>query len=289
MTNQRAISADPRLAQLEDSENKIRTAFRRGLDATCSIAKELHKIYSQDLYTVKTEDFTEYITDYLNINIVTYRRIVAISQTVAQLQDAGLALPANESLAAELSRLDPDLRPKIWNSLVIQAETEEKALTTEDIRRAVDMVQRQAPRTLKAAAPAGIEVEMDQENGSEPPAKPSKPQAQEGQLVLTEKGEAALSRIKKICGAQIAKAIEDGTIAMTERDIRNWAEYDDAMMRTLVYYIVQRWTLSKAVAFESREIQESTDIRDLITIASARGGSARVNFGKAKISVDLET
>ena len=223
------------------------------------------------------------------MDIRTYRRIVAVSQTVAQLQDAGLALPANQTQAEELSRLDPGLRAKIWNSLVIQAETEDKALTTEDIRRAVDLVEKQVPQAARPAqVTAGIEVDMDQENGSQPP--PAKPQAQEeGQLVLTEKGEAALSRIKKICGAQIAKAIEDGTIAMTERDIRNWAEYDDAMMRTLVYYIVNRWTLSKAVAFEAREIQESTDVRDLITIASARGGSARVNFGKAKISVDLAT
>ena len=289
MTN-RALSADTaRATALEESETKIRSAFRRTLMSTCEIAKELHKILEGELYTLKTPDFTEYVTDYLNINIVTYRRIVAVSQTVAQFRDAGLPLPENETIAAELSRLEAGLRPKVWNELVIQAERQEKTLTAEEGRRAVDAVL----TPIRPAITGGIEVDMDSgDNGtSAPAARKPKPQVQdqEAQLILTEKGEAALARIKKVCGKQIAEAITSGTLAMTERELRHWAEYDDEMMKTLVYYLVSlRWTLLKAVAFENREISESTDVHELLLLAYARSGLARVNYQKAKITVELE-
>ena len=287
----RALSADTaRNTAREDCENKIRMAFRRGLEATCAIAAQLHKIYKEELYTTITPDFNEYIVDYLKIDIRTYRRIIAVSQTISQLQEAGLALPANETQAAELSRLDPSLRPTVWNDLMIRAEREEKTLTAEDVKHAVELAQAARPVTAPAA---NIEVDMeDQDNGASPPAKKPKPGAvQEGQLVLTEKGEAALNRIRKICGDEIADAIEQGTKALTEREIRNWAEYDDALMRTLVYYIVDRnWPLSKAVAFETRPIEDSTDVHELILIASARGGTARINYdNRARITIELET
>jgi hypothetical protein len=290
----RAISADTaRKTALEDSEMKIKSAFRRGLLATCEIAKELHKIYHQELYTVKTPDFSEYVTTCLNINQTTYRRIIAVKQTVDQLQEDGLELPANESQAAELARLDPPLRSRVWNDLVIRAEREEKTLTLEDVRRAVEIATEVIPheprRTSDPDATASVEVdmEMDDNNGSQPRKKA----VQEGQLILTEKGEAALNRIRKVCGDEFATAIEDGTKAMTERDIKNWAEYDDAMMRQLVFFMFdQGYPLSKAVNFITREIDDSTDVRDLILIASSRGGSAQINFGnRAKITVELVT
>jgi hypothetical protein len=288
----RALSADTaRKTQLEDCEIKIRTAFRRGLEATCLIAKELHKIYRDELYTEKTADFSEYITEFLQIDLRTYRRIIAVSQTVQQLQDAGLALPANESQAAELSRLEPELRATVWNNLVIRAEGQDKILTTEDVKHAVEQAEAAQPVAAQAQAQEGgqVEIEMgDQENGQGPPARKKSP-AQEGVLVLTEKGEAALNRIRKICGAQIAQAIEEGTRAMTEREIRNWAEYDDQMMRNLTYYVIDKnWPLNKAVAFENKAIEDSTDVHELILIASARGGSAAINYeNRARIVIEL--
>jgi hypothetical protein len=278
----RALSTDTALkTELEDCENKIKSAFRRGLLATCEIAKELHKIYSEELYKVKTQDFTEYVTISLNINIVTYRRIIAVSQTVAQLRDAGLELPANESQVAELARLDAPMRAKVWNDLVIRAEKLEKALTLEDIKHAVELAESQTPKRE-------VEVEMeDKDNGSEPPTKKKSP-IQEGVLVLTEKGEAALNRIRKICGTEIAQAIQMGIKAMTEREIKNWAEYDDEMMRQLVYYIIdQNWPLTKAVGFINKEVDDSTDVHDLILIASSRGGSARIKYDRANITIEL--
>ena len=279
------------MTALEDSENKIKSAFRRGLEATCVIAKELHKIYASEAYTLISETWADYIKIRLNMDIRSYRRIIGVSQTIAQLQDAGLALPANQNQAEELSRLDPQLRAKIWNHLVVQAERDDRTLTAEDIKRAVDEAVEVAGKAQvnAKAPPAGIEIDMDdKDNGASPPAKKPKPEVQEGQLILTEKGEAALNRIRKICGEEIADAIQSGAKAMTEREIRNWAEYDEAMVRTLTYYVIDKnWPLSKAVAFEQREIQESTDVSELIMIASARGGSARVNFNKAKITIEL--
>ena len=128
-------------------------------------------------------------------------------------------------------------------------------------------------------------------NGEEPPApaRKSKPQAQDAVLVLTEKGEAALSRVRKVCGEEIANAISSGTKAMTERDLRNWAEYDPEMMRQLVYFIFdQNYPLTKAVNFLARGIDDSTDVYDLILIASSRGGTAMINHDRAKITIELK-
>lgn len=284
----RALSADAaRRTAREDSENKIRSAFRRGLLATCEIAKELHKILEGELHTDITDDFTEYVTDHLKIDIRSYRRIVAVSQTIAQLQNAGLTLPANETQAAELARLDAPLRPRVWNDLVIRAEQEEKTLTTDDVRRAVEIAEQLAPEPAK---PREVEVDMDLgETNGDHPAKKKKPQAEEAVVVLTEKGEAALNRIRKICGDEIADAIIDGTKAMTEREIRNWAEFDPEMMRQLVFFVFdQNYPLSKAVNFVSKEIDDSTDVGKLVLIASSRGGTASINYeNRAKITIEI--
>src|SRR4029077_847975 len=142
MNTQRAISADTaRKAALDECELKIVTAFRRGLEATCSIARELHKILRDELYKAKTQEFKDYLREYLKIDERSFRRIIAISQTVDQLKEAGLELPANESQAAELSRLQPPLRPKIWLELITKAEREDKNLTLDEVRRAVENVE----------------------------------------------------------------------------------------------------------------------------------------------------
>lgn len=291
MTN-RALSADTaRKTQLEECELKIRSAFRRGLEATCLIATELHKILRDELYKEVTPEFKEYLAFKLQIDERSYRRIILVSQTVALLKEAGLQLPANESQAAELGRLDAELRPRVWNELVVEAERQDKTLILDDVRQAVEAVEsRPAPKAPKRSG--SVEVEM-QDNGSEPPtrskSKPEEP-VQEAELILTEKGEAALNRIRKVCGNEIADAIEDGTRSLTEREIRNWAEYDDAMMRMLTYYVIDRgWPLSKAVSFETRhqQIEDSTDVSELILIASARGGSALILHNKARITIEL--
>ena len=282
---------DARAAALEECENKIRAAFRRGLQATCDIAKEMGKIKREELYLGKTSDFIEYVTDYLGIPLTSFRRIVAVSQTVAQLQEAGLKLPANQAQAEELSKLEVSMRPQVWNNLVLEAERLEKILTPEDVRRAVEASERQAPKAQPQIQDQGIEIAMDSsENGDSPrkSAQADAQDAQDAQLILTEKGEAALQRIRWICGAEIADAILDGTRVLSERELRNWAEYDDAMMRSLVYFVNQNWPLAKAVAFLSKPVEGSTDVDDLLLYAGSRGGSAIINYNdRARIIIEL--
>ncbi len=293
MTTKRAITAGTaRKVALEECLIRMKSAFRRGLEATCTIAKELHKIYREELYLEVTEDFNEFVTDYLNINIATYRRLIAVSQTVHQLQEAGLELPANETQVAELARLDPLIRTRVWNELMIRAEKEDKVLTVEDIRRAVEVAEQAAlARDTRGSSDAdhGVEVDLEDTNGNEPPAVKKKAPVQEAVLVLTEKGEAALSRVRKVCGEEIAEAIASGTKAMTERDLRSWAEYDNEMMRQLVFFVFdQNYPLTKAVNFISKGIDDSTDVHDLILIASSRGGTAMINHDRAKIVIELK-
>jgi hypothetical protein len=286
MSTERALSVDlERKTQREECEAKIRSAFRRGLMATCEIAKELSKILREELYLDITPVWKEYVTDYLNIAQTSYDRIIQVSQTIAQLQEKGLVLPENETVAAELARLETRLRAEVWNDLVTKAEKEDKTLTSYDVRRAVEAIK-------EGAGYGDVEVDME-DDGSEAPsskaASSKKADAKDGELILTEKGESALARIKKICGKEIADAIEDGTKAMTEREMISWSDYDDDMMRQLVFFLFdQGYALHKAVNFLAREITDTTEVHDLILVASARGGTARVNVAnRAIITVEL--
>jgi hypothetical protein len=50
----------------------------------------------------------------------------------------------------------------------------------------------------------------------------------------------------------------------------------------------RNWPVSKAVSFATKDIQDSTDVQELILIASARGGTFRVTYdNRAKITVEL--
>lgn len=293
MTTTRALTTDPRKAALDDCANKIRINLRRGLEATCAIARELYKIKADKLYEVAGyKDYDKYLEDEFEFSDRTARRITQVSQTCFQLLKEGLQLPDNESQVTELSRVEEPLRPRFWNNLLIQYEKEEKPLTADAVRYAVDDYLKSAPAAPQSSG--GIEVEMPDSsstssNGSKPGATAAaKPQVQEGQVVLSEKGEAALARIRKVCGDEVAQAIEEGTKAMTERDIKAWADYDNGMMKTLTYYLFDRnWTLTKAVNFANKDIEDSTDVADLLLIARARGGFVELKVGKAKITVEV--
>lgn len=286
----RVISADTRLAQLEDCEHKILSACRRGLEATCSIAKELNKIYSQQLYELRRDRFEDYVTDCLSMDRRTCQRIINVGYTVGQLQEAGLALPANETQAAELARLEPERRASVWSGLLaLEAKDPEKKLTTQDVKQAVEheaLATPPAPPTppAKVQKSAGsIEVPMD--NGEEPRQKEDATTV--AGIVLTEKGEAALEHIRKVCGAQIAEGIETGNTALEEKDIRLWAEQEAALMRALVHYVTDKhWAVAKAIAFETKSIEDRTTVWHLIMMAKARGGRVSIDYDGTKITVE---
>jgi hypothetical protein len=263
--------------------------------ATCDIAKELDKIKKEELYLLERPDFASYVTNHLQINERSYRRIIGVSQTVYQLQSAGLAIPANQAQAEELSRLEVSLRPRVWNDLILRFESEEKLLTADDVKYAVDLIENHAPQAVVSDTVSDeIDLDLEQEeqdNGDAPLAPAKKPaRKSSSELILTEKGEAALARIRKVCGTAIAEAIEDGTRVLSEREIKSWAEYDDQMMRTLTYYVMdQDWSLARAVSFNNKPIEGSTNIDDLVLLASGRGGSAQINYdNRAQITIKLQ-
>lgn len=290
----RVISADTRLATLEDCEHRIRSAARRGLEATCAIAKELIKINTEQLYELRNDTFKDYVLEHHGMTDTTCRRIVNIAQTVNQFQNAGLALPANESQVAELARLEPEKRASVWSGLLaLEAKDPERKLTLEDVQVAIEQTEAVATpaparsstsrskRASSAPRDTGIEVDMD--NGEEPREK----KVTVAGIVLTEKGEAALERIRKICGAQIAEAIETGNTPIEEKEIRLWAEQDADLMRTLIHYVTdQHWTVAKAISFEGKGVDDRTTVWRLILIARARGGRAVINYDGTKITVE---
>lgn len=299
MTQRDALTAADaaRRTALEDCELRIHSALRRGLDATCEIAKQLDRILQGELFQARgLTDFRAYVTDFLPIDWRTCRRIVVIAETIERLKDAGLSLPLNETQAAELARLEPERRAAVWSRLISRFSADDRKLTVEAVRIAVDEDERQRAQ-LKAETekPREIEVAMEEDIGSdgeEPqPKKKTSPGPPSAVRILTEKGEAALERIRRVCGDNVARDLASGRVALGERELRAWAELSEAAMRTLVYYVMdERWSVNKALAFEERGVRPETDVGELIWMAKARGGSALVNYdNQATIAITLDT
>lgn len=298
MTTKALSTEATRTAAREDCEAKIRGAYRRGLLATCEIAKMLAKIYREELYIDVTPDFNLYVVDHLHISRQTYQRILLVSQTVDQLQDAGVELPANQTHVEELARLEPPLRLKVWNELLTRFEYEQQSMTAEDIKEAVQAAAkavevRQAARQKKIEAEVDVDMddeEEDKDNGVAPPAKRSRARDPETEVLFSEKGEAALAKIRTICGDNTADAIRRGNpIALSERELHLWAEQDDDMIRMLASMVGPSWSVAKALAYLSEPLDDNTSVYRLILIAHNLGGIAVVNFdNRAEITIRIK-
>ena len=271
----------PTLVVLEECEHKIKLAFQRGLEATCTIAAELHKIKDQQLWQLRDcSSFTDYVDKYLPLDRRSISRIIDIGPVVERLRDAGLQLPENESQVAELIPLKPDAQPQVWEQVLRAAEKLEQPITSTFIRKAVEFHDRHQPEPdneeEKPADRPGVKTALDLD---EKPAEakddgaPAKKAKVPERLTFSEKGEAALERIGRLCGKAVREAIEKGNLPISERDLIKWSQEEDSMVQALKYYIVdQRWRIDKAIQFENRTIQEETTLRDLLSLVTAHGG-----------------
>lgn len=280
-----------RLVLLEECEQKIMSAFRRGMEATEIIARELRTINDQQLYLDRQcETFEEYVLKYCRISVDTAQQMIAVSRTNALLREAGLPLPANQSQAAELARLEPEQQPIVWQRLLEGERETDMPLTASIIKKQVDL----AKSATSAAPRSGVNVTLNLGDG-EPKAdtngapKKMTPAAKvPAKVVLTDKGEAALERIKRLCGDPVGNAIANGNLPITERDLLKWSEEEDAMVETLAHYISNlRWTVAQAMKFENQTINEATTVGDLMKLAKARDGRYLFHTDYVKVAVEL--
>ena len=288
------ISAEENAAAtlaLEECENRIRTACRRGIEATRAIGKELWKIKNHDLYKVRWALFSDYVTEDLRLDTTSANRMIDIYDVMQRLEGADIEqLPENESQAFELSKLDPERQPLVWKKVLISCEQDDKPVTVAKVKIAVEgeekklaaAKQAKRPPAAPPAKPKGVEVglNLDSGNGEDTPAPET--------IGLTEQGEAALARVRRLCGDEVADAILYKRVTISERELRLWAEQDDIRVNNLSHYICNlNWTVNKALNYEDRMIDGGTLVDTLITMCRARGGQLHVTHDDARISVTI--
>lgn len=298
MSSKEIVTPDDTMAlALEQCREKIIAAFRRGIEATRTMAKELLKIRDRELYRAKDyKFFKDYILEELHWDLTSVYRVIKVAEIVQRLESEGLALPENESQVIELSKLEPEYQAPVWRRIMDVCERDEEPITLQVVRDAVDMQERRlaqkeaeqkAKETVGGAKPKGVQVSLDLEEEVEKKGNGETPVPVERQR-LSEKGEAALAKIRKVCGDEVADAIEGLRVQISERDLCKWAEQGDQTIYNLAYYVVnQGWSVSKALNYEARMVDGNTDITTLITMCRSRGGRLGVTFDDARVTVEI--
>jgi hypothetical protein len=267
--NQLTLAKDEeRKVRLEACESRIFSAFRRGLEATCDIGKELRTIEAETLYDVRGyEELMPYAERELRMDERSVRRSMNILSVIERLEGSDIQLPSNESQLIELAKLPDERVLPVWERLVKTCDKKDVPITIFRIREAVNLDEEPAKPAPRGGVQANISLDE-----TEP---------------LTEAGEKALARIRRICGEDIAKAIESGVVTLPEKALIKWAELKDQLMRNLVYYIIdQRWTVAQAIAYEDKKITGDSTLEDMILLARARGGHVAIQHNEFLVTVD---
>jgi len=297
MKDQIVAKENVRFLALQECEQRLIGAYRRGLEATMSMAKELNKIEREELFIERgCKLFSDYVQTYLQMSWRTAMRITDVAKGVEVLRQAGLRLPVNESQVAELTRLKNETQQiEVWTRLLKAEEMEEMPLTARAVEKAVTVA-------IEAAAQAepeerrGVQTSLDMEdedttsdgpNGAPKKMTPVGKVEPAPRIKIGEKAEAALERIRRLCGKPVAEAIENGNHPISEKDLIKWSEQEDDMVKRLAHYVSDmRWKVDKAIAFENSDIDSETTLEKLREMAIARGG--RMRFELEDIKVLLE-
>jgi hypothetical protein len=285
------------IVALEQSERAIFASFAKGIQAARELAAELHKIEDERLYEIRGHaKFVDYVEVDLRWDMRSVRRIYGIAVTMDTIEKAGLPLPDNESQVAELSRLELERRGPVWERVLSVSRRKDEPVTVNMVRTAVELEEQRvssaptdtprpaATRTRAEPAKKGVEATLDFPTGD------GKTATIPNRIQLTEKGEAALGRLRHLCGDELADSIENLSLPISERELIRWGtEPDTQLVKNLVHYVAHlRWTVAKALAYESRLIDETTTVAQLVTLARARSGHVVITHEDALITVDIE-
>lgn len=286
-----------RLVALEECEQKIFQAFRKGMEQACAIAREFEKIEKEELYRdLGYESFNDYVQKRLRLALRTVQEHRQIGRTVETLSAARLELPLNSAQALELARVQPPERQtEIWQKVLQAKERSEGPLSTEGIRKIIDILEAEreerpkpppALRPAKVGVTTELDLEAEAETNGELKSSPEVIQMPE-QVTFSEKGEAALERITRLCGKVVGQSIANGNLPITERELQRWADQEDELVKSLAHYISNmRWSVAKALVFENKAVEDLTVVQ-LEQQARARGGKLILKHGQIKITVEL--
>lgn len=294
----KAESDPERFERLVQCETEINGLLRRTMDVSRRIGELLRKIEDEGLWRERGSDsFTDYLQNYQPIQPSAARRMITYSRIADLLHRRQLALPIHESQAVALAELKDDAQIiEVWETVQYVSEKRGEPVTAFLVEQAIEDRKERAENTggsstsSTAAAPGVEEGDLDG-NSSGPVAVAgvlAAPTPAFERPRFTERAEEALERLARLCGPEVAQAIEKRTLSISQKDLIAWAEQDDGMIKTLAHYLVdQRWSLKDALRFENRSITGQTDISDLILLCRARGGRVVVNCEVEDMSVRL--
>lgn len=288
MSNVIAKEQKTRHEQLAEAERKIAQASRDTVESIRIIGQELTRIEDEELYEVMGKnDFQEYVEVCLKLDYRMARAWMRASQALSLLNQEKLQLPYNQSQVLELAKLKtPEVLVGVWQKILDFCDKERKVPTFDLVRDAVeaqrkktDEFKTRARFKISPAKPAkGIEIDLGDVNGAEAKS-PTSP--------WSEKGEQALNRIRRLCGNDIADAVNQGNPKVAERDLIHWAEQETETVKTLAYWIVFKgWSLKKALAYDE-SVDAQTTVEKLIDLAKSRGGRVSIQLEEARVTVEI--
>jgi ParB-like chromosome segregation protein Spo0J len=91
--------------------------------------------------------------------------------------------------------------------------------------------------------------------------------------VSEEQLEKAIDRIEKICGQAQAKAIREGDLMRSKKDVVAYAALSDTKMLAIRALIDQGWTVKRATHFKAEDLLPTHTIRQAMHRAIAAGGA----------------
>jgi hypothetical protein len=299
----KALSAESaRLTELEACEQRVWSAYRRGLELSLEIGEELSAIKEESLYLERGyETFQEYVETELPIEYATARRLINILQTRNFLKEKIPAklMPENESQLAELTRIPLEHRADVWRQVRDQCDPVKQPITVYVIRKAVDLAEGEIRGGSNGSNVGGLEIPIAEEpepetaeeetESTEPGETPkeSEPEPAISGKIFTERGEVALDRIRRHCGAAVADGIAAGRVKISENQLIEWADLDDTTLRNLAYYIVDlAWRFPRALAYENKATNGFTSLDELVLRARARGGKTEVQHQDFRVLVE---
>jgi hypothetical protein len=269
-----------RLETITRCEMQIEEGKRRGRDAIRIIAKALNKINHERLYLDRGyETFNAYAEGHLRMDRHVAGRIMAASDTILTLEAAGIeitAIPAVEAQLVLLSKLPKQDLAQTWVEGLKFLEEKGLPINTSNIKRIVDIKLSQLPADEPAKKGVNPKLSIEEDDG-------------DGARTFSEDAELAIERIERLTGEDIRTAISSG-LTISDRDLIRWSQENDEMVRNLKTYIIDdRWSVGKALAYESSLITENTTLGALARLGTARGGAykAEVYIGNTTWTVEL--
>lgn len=265
--------SDPqRYLLLTECEKKIASACRRGVECSREIGEQLRKIAELELWREKgSTSMTDYVEHELPMDKSSASRLMLFSRVADVFDSHQLSLPEYESQAVVLGKLKEDQLIEVWQRVKTACDRRGEPITVFAVRQAVIDQREQEP---------GVEVELKETatDGQRPTTR----------IRLNEKGEKALERVSRLCGAEIGAAIENGTVRVPQADLEAWAEQDDQTVKNLGFYVIdQRWSVNQSLKYENRAITGATAIDDLILLCRARGGRVVIDHDAESFTVRL--